>query len=457
MSNVQSVTNAIARTHIELCGAERAAAIVVDSDGTVLATFDHNATSSTVFRIASMTKSFTAATVLSLRDEGSVSLDTPIAAAGPELARIVGPGVDPTPITLRHLLTMSSGLATDDPWADRHLDATDDELDGWIAPGLHFAHPTGTAFEYSNLGYALIGRVVHRLTGVRLQDHVRERFLKPLAMDQTEWSLDHLTGSDAAQGMHPVGDTHVPEPPLGDGVIAPMGGLWSSATDLGTWMSFLSSAFSPTPVPGELSASSRREMQQLARETPVRRTMANDGALRVAEGGYAMGLTTFAHDRLGRVVTHSGGLPGFGSNMRWVPGGVGVAICANVTYAPMWHAGAAVLDGLAVAGLISHPTTASSPALVSCAHQLGALLLHWNDSRADALFADNVAPDKPMTLRRAEAERRLGLTGSGAVADVRAEGNAAATLAIVVDGVSHRVRFELSPIAPARIQKYEWL
>ena len=72
-----------------------------------------------VFRIASMTKSFTAATILGLRDEGLLSLDDPIARHVPELAGLHGPTADAPPITIRHLLTMASGLATDDPWGDR--------------------------------------------------------------------------------------------------------------------------------------------------------------------------------------------------------------------------------------------------------------------------------------------------------------------------------------------------
>ena len=66
-----------------------------------------------------MTKSFTAATILGLRDEGRLSLDDPIARHVPEVAGLHGPTADSPPITVRHLLTMSSGLGTDDPWGDR--------------------------------------------------------------------------------------------------------------------------------------------------------------------------------------------------------------------------------------------------------------------------------------------------------------------------------------------------
>src|SRR5450759_2289440 len=72
-----------------------------------------------VFRIASMTKSFTASTVLLLRDEGHLRLDDPVAAYVPELVGWRLPTADSVPVTVRQLLTMSAGLATDDPWGDR--------------------------------------------------------------------------------------------------------------------------------------------------------------------------------------------------------------------------------------------------------------------------------------------------------------------------------------------------
>ena len=68
-------------------------------------------------------------------------------------------------MTVRHLLTMSSGLATDDAWADRHLDLHDDELDAIVADGVTFAWMPGVTFEYSNLGYGVLGRVVRNITG----------------------------------------------------------------------------------------------------------------------------------------------------------------------------------------------------------------------------------------------------------------------------------------------------
>ena len=75
----------------------------------------------TVFRIASMTKSFTAAAVLALRDDGRLRLDDLAEKFVPELRGLALPSPDSPRVSVRHLLTMTAGFPTDDPWGDRQL------------------------------------------------------------------------------------------------------------------------------------------------------------------------------------------------------------------------------------------------------------------------------------------------------------------------------------------------
>ena len=151
------------------------------------------ATSSTRFRIASMTKSFTAAAVLTLQDEGVLDLDRPVSQFDPRLGALdiaaCALSADATPVTTRHLLTMSSGLATDDPWADRKMDADAAFLDQVLDDGVSFAALPGTAFEYSNLGYAIVGRIAELVSGVSLQELVRTRLIAPLGLTSTSWDI----------------------------------------------------------------------------------------------------------------------------------------------------------------------------------------------------------------------------------------------------------------------------
>ena len=85
-------------------------------------------TSSSLFRIASMSKSFTAMAILKLRDEGKLNLDDPAARYIPELKTQKYPTADSPPITIRHLLTHGAGFPEDNPWGDRQLADTDKEF-----------------------------------------------------------------------------------------------------------------------------------------------------------------------------------------------------------------------------------------------------------------------------------------------------------------------------------------
>ncbi|HKP26889.1 MAG TPA: serine hydrolase domain-containing protein, partial [Dongiaceae bacterium] len=146
-------------------------------------------TSDTAFRIASMTKNMTALAILMLRDAGKVALDAPIGAYVPEFAALPLPTTDSRPVSLRDLLNHSAGLVTDDPWGDRQLGIAPADFTRMIAGGALFAQPPGIAFEYSNLGFALLGRVITNVTGTRYQDYIVEALLRPLGMTATTFDF----------------------------------------------------------------------------------------------------------------------------------------------------------------------------------------------------------------------------------------------------------------------------
>ena len=92
----------------------------------------------TVFRIASMSKSFTASAVLLLRDEGLLALDDPAEKYVPELAGWPPVTADSDRVTIRHLLTMTAGFPTDDPWGDRQQGLPLEEFGTLLAGGVGF-------------------------------------------------------------------------------------------------------------------------------------------------------------------------------------------------------------------------------------------------------------------------------------------------------------------------------
>ncbi len=405
----------------------------------------------TVYRIASMTKSFSAAATLILRDEGVLQLDDPIGRHAPDLAALRSGTSDAPPITIRDLLSMTSGLVEDDAWADRHLDLTDDEFDAIIAAGPVFAQPTGVRFEYSNLGYAVLGRVVHRASGRRIQDIVTDRLLRPLGMTRSSWvQPDH---DDWTRPFDWNDDRFVEEIPTpDDGLIAPMGGIWTTVADLAKWITWMSDGFPARDGSddGPLSRASRREMQMIQRYVGQR-------TLRGVRSptGYGLGLRILDEAMLGNVVTHSGGLPGYGSSMRWLPGrGIGVIALSNVTYAPMTELTALILDVLHEQGHVPERVMPINPVLPDLAARLVGLLNKWDDDNAESILADNVAMDSSYAQRQAAVDRLLTLPitlGKTSTTDF-----ASATVTCSdATGREISITFSLAPIHPERIQEYE--
>lgn len=407
----------------------------------------------TVYRIASMTKSFTSAAVLALRDEGLLALDQPVATYAPELAAVRGPAGS-APVTLRRLLSMTSGLATDDAWADRHLDITADEIDRIYAAGPAFACRPDERFEYSNLGFGMIGRVVQRVTGRTVQQHVSERFLGPLGMHDTTWLQP---AHDRWAQPHRVEDgAIVPDlpAPLGDGEIAPMGGLWSTVADLAKWITWLDAANLPGADDDHLLRSaSRREMQRVNTYNAV-----VEMAGHASPTGYGFGLNVRDEATLGTVVAHSGGLPGYGSNMRWIAArGVGAIALANTTYAPMSELTLKMLHVLHGQGLVPAAAAPVAPLLQGAAERLVALLNAWDDAAAAALFADNVALDESFARRAAAAARLLEVHGPLTLQAVQPDRATSGVLAVcgATSGTTLHIEVQLSPEPAAGVQWYE--
>src|SRR5215468_9725446 len=304
----------------------------------------------TVFRIASMTKSFTAAAVLALRDDGRLALDDPAEEFVPELRGLMLPSPDSPRVSLRHLLTMTAGLPTDDPWGDRQQGLPLAEFSALLADGLSFAWAPGARFASYNLGYAILGRVITAATGQPYPELVRDRLLRPLGLTSSGFEAAEFDARQLARGYRygPGGWSELA--PDGCGAFAPMGGVFSCVTDLARWVSGFTGAF-PPGEPGAggahpLARATRREMQlpQVAVVSPGPARLPGDpfggGPL-----SYGFGLFVEEDPARGRIASHSGGYPGFGSNMRWhLETGTGVIVLANSTYAAAHSLAASLLD-----------------------------------------------------------------------------------------------------------------
>ncbi len=374
----------------------------------------------TVFRIASMTKSFTAAAVLALRDDGAFALDHAAADYVPELRDLSPATADSPRISIRHLLTMTAGFPTDDPWGDRQQGTPLGEFTELLAGGVRFAWAPGTRFEYANIGYAILGLVITAASGTDYPDFIRDRLLRPLGMTSTGFEAAEFGAARLARGYRRGAagwEELVPDPV---GAFAPMGGVFSTVADLTRWVSGFAGAFPPgaddAGQPHPLRRASRRDMQLPQVALPPQPPSFPAGS---GPGSYGFGLFVEDDAEHGRIVQHSGGYPGFGSHMRWhLATGTGVIVLGNGTYAPAHPMASRMLDILlrsqarpgswpagqqAVGGPVPAPG-GPWPETTSGQRAVTGLLQSWDDAVAARLCTPNVAQDEPYAERRQKAE-----------------------------------------------------
>jgi CubicO group peptidase (beta-lactamase class C family) len=361
-------------------------------------------TPDTVFRIASMTKSFTAVAILKLRDEGKLSLEDPVARYVPALATLPYPTKDSPVLTIRHLLSHSEGFPEDNPWGDRQLAQSDETMRTWMKAGIPFSTVPGTAYEYSNYGFAILGQVVAKASGRPYADYVRDNILKPLGMNASTFEKTSVSPQQIAIGYRWENDKLVEEPILAHGSFGAMGGLWTSARDLAKYVAFLMSAFPPRDdvESGPIKRSSAREMQQMARLPPtsaLRGTI--DSPLQLGVSGYGFGLGIAQDCRFAHVIGHGGGLPGYGSLMRWLPEyGVGLIGMSNLTYGGFGGVFSDSFSSLHRTGALRPRTVVPSAALLNAQKEISDLIIKWDDALANRLAADNLFLDVAADVRK---------------------------------------------------------
>ncbi len=413
----------------------------------------------TVFRIASMTKSFTALAILKLRDGGKLRLEDPVDLYLPELRKWTLPTKDSAPITIRQLLGHTAGLPEDNPQGDRMLDITPEALSAWVGSGVPFSSAPGSGFEYSNLGFMLLGSVVTKVSGRPFQQYITEEILMPLGMSSSYWSASKVAADRLAKGYRNEKEAWAEERLLEDGAGAAMGGLMTSADDLGRFVAMMLSAYPPRDDRERAPVARRtlREMQNGLGYPSVLVVRELPGAPLVARGGsYGYGLFAIDDCTWGREVSHSGGLPGFGSHMRWLPDrGVGVFAMANLTYANATSLTRAAMTALYGTGALKSRAAVPSPELVRMTEAVTDLLVDWKDDRARAIAADNLFLDESLEERRSSiAKLRSGL-GSCKRGQLDAENALRGKFRIDCEAGWLNVELTLAPVQPPRVQFLE--
>jgi D-alanyl-D-alanine carboxypeptidase len=279
-------------------------------------------TRSTSFAIASVSKTFTAALILALAEEGRIDLDAPVRQYLPTFKKVS------TKVKVRNLLDHTSGLRDYffHPSIDHLLLSRPDRR--WDAAmamkyvGKPYSEP-GKSWHYSNTNYLVLGVLAETVAKEPLADQVRTRFLEPLGLDHTWYQPEDTAPPDVAHGYRfASASTAAPAIDLSDGTpLVPFtsvvtaaggaGGFASTARDLAHWAHYL--------YGGEVL-----RPEYLAAMTDVARTTALRSAI-----PYGYGAQVVEIDGL-KTVGHSGRLLGFRSAVRYLPDqGVSIAVLTN--------------------------------------------------------------------------------------------------------------------------------
>ncbi|MEN8162865.1 MAG: serine hydrolase [Acidobacteriota bacterium] len=265
------------------------------------------ATPSTVYRMGSITKVFTSTAVMLLRDQGKLRLDDPVSAHLPWF-RINNPYPDSQEITIRQLLTHTSGLPreADVPYWTDHVFPTREQLAA-VVPTQELVAAPATTYHYSNLGLSLLGEIVAEVSGMSWAEFLEVNIFEPLGMSSSSGAPDEalmrrratpymLMGPDGTRDIFDYYDA---------GAIGPAANMVSTVSDIAL---FVSLQFSGGPADGAqiLKGSTVREMHQVHWVYPS------------FSGGRGLGFSVSHRDGK-NFVGHGGWIGGNRSSLMMVP------------------------------------------------------------------------------------------------------------------------------------------
>ena len=414
------------------------------------------ATTSSMFRVASMSKSFTSLAILHLRDAGKLKLDDPVEMYIPALK---GQGLtnDAPAITIRHLMSHSAGFPEDNPWGDRQLADSEKDLTDLISGKLSFSNVAGTEYEYSNLGFAMLGYIIHKASGLSYDVYIQKNILNPLGMDATTYEYTIIPKDKFAFGYRYINNIWRKEAPLKDGIYGAMGGMITSIDMFGKYVAMHEAAWPERNEKESLPVkrSSIREMHQPARFISLNPSYRFPSGKKLAlTGSYTYGLRWTIDAENKKNIGHSGGLPGFGSNWQFLPDyGVGVILFANVTYAPTTQLNTAVMDTLVQLAKLQPRQTSVSPILAKRQQELIKIIPNWENT--GVIFAENFFDDYPIDMLKAESANLFKEVGPiEKVNNMIAENQLRGYCIIECKNGKLKLTFTLTPENPATIQEY---
>jgi CubicO group peptidase (beta-lactamase class C family) len=279
----------------------------------------------TIYRVGSISKSFTAVVLVQLAEKGFLDLDDRVEKYLPVIEHVTNRPEGSEPITLRQLASHTAGLIRE-PRLPRAaagpIESWEDKIIASI-PTVEFRYHPGERYSYSNIGFGILGLTISRAAGKPFIQLVNELIFKPLRMKSSTFIITPQLEGRLATGyqVRRNGTVDTRSPALehaGRGYKVPNGGIYSTVGDLARFISAQTGAFRNQI----LTEDSRAEMQRF--QTPVRTTQNGDST------GYGLGFSLRVNPDSLRTVSHGGSVAGYNAHMIFDPGSrIGVVLLRN--------------------------------------------------------------------------------------------------------------------------------
>ena len=346
------------------------------------------ATAATIYRIGSITKTFTATALLRLRDEGKIDLDAPATRWLPELARVARLHADDGPVTLRALLTHTSGLPRLGAYDGARTDRDTTEAEVLAALDTQAAFDSGTRSGYSNLGFSILGLVVGRASGMAYRAYVEQNLLAPLQMSASGFDPAALPHERLAVAYARKSGKYEAVPYWRLGAAEGAGGLFASLDDMVRYASFELAAWPPRDDrdDGPVKRASLRESHETAFADGLD-VQKGTGATRAASDGIGLAWQTRTTCDYEQLVWHNGAVDGETAALYLAPQrGFAIVLLSNASDAPLDALAGKLLDRIAASRALPPRQARPRKALTDLATNVVASLGTCNDALVEKTF-----------------------------------------------------------------------
>ena len=256
---------------------------------------------STIWRVGSISKLFTATAVMQLVDRGLVELDAPV---DRYVHRVVIPATYPEPVTVRQLLDHTAGFDEIRPGTQAPTREEVLPLDRFLQTRLVRVRPPGRTISYSTYGVTLAGEMIEEVSGVPFEDFLRRNIWEPLGMAHASITIPAALEGDVAKGYEVAGDSLVPQP-WEWYHTTPASSVNATVADMAR---FLIAHLEHGAVGGARILSERAAQEMQRQQVTMHPSIP----------GYALG---FNEDYVGRlrILEHGGNMAGFSALMVLIP------------------------------------------------------------------------------------------------------------------------------------------